>query len=54
MQHRPHLVATHGQAAMVVLHLREIGFPIVIEQFWTLRNYTLFHNELRGVWEDVV
>ena len=24
MQHRPHLVATHGQAAMVVLHLREI------------------------------
>ena len=24
MQHRPHLVATQGQAAMVMLHLREI------------------------------
>jgi hypothetical protein len=31
-----------------------IGFPIVIEQFWTLRNYTLFHNGLRDVREDVV
>jgi hypothetical protein len=29
------------------------GFPIVIEQFWTLRNYTLFHKGLRGVWENV-
>src|SRR5215470_7984099 len=25
MQHRPHLVATRGQAAMVVLHLRQIA-----------------------------
>jgi len=31
-----------------------LGFLIVIEQFWTLRNYTLCHNGLRGVWEDVV
>ena len=30
------------------------GFPIVIEQFWTLRNCTLFHNGLRSVWENVV
>ena len=30
------------------------GFPILIEQFWTLRNYPLFHNGLSGIWEDVV
>jgi hypothetical protein len=23
----------------------EQGFPIVIEQFWMLRDYALFHNE---------
>jgi hypothetical protein len=31
-----------------------LGFPIVMAQCSLLRNYTLFHNGLGGVWGNVV